>query len=952
MTIPGPASLGRGVVVRPGAPVPAPWADYPRIPVGATELALPGPVIDQLHQAWTARRAVVVELGVDDAALREPERWSGEPYHLDPTFELSRERLHFLVWANNYDGRSGEPRWWHAVKAARAWARDGAHAGGPADLLLADGTAVLVDGGPASAPLVPPGMVVRHWWARSPDGGGRGAPRASLALEGTGREAGPGAGPGTGPGTGPGRVRLAPDQLETVLHDGGAVRVIAPAGSGKTTVLTERLRHLVSERHVDPEAVTVLAYNTKAADELRSRSADLLPAPTRTIRTIHSFALEICQLAAPSAIRVIDEPQARALVEEVFDVRHHANTDTVAPYLAGLAAIRLQLADPDAVESDLPDAVGLAAGFGRYREALGTRGLVDYDEQIYRAIAVLLADPDLRRRAQERCRLLLVDEFQDLNPAHLLLIRLVNAPAYECFGVGDDDQVIYGYAGATPEFLLHFDRYFPGATEHALEVNYRCPPAVVDAARHLLSYNRRRVPKTIRAAGETPDDQSVPEGGRPLVVHLEPGTALAPAAVEQIRSWLVDDGIAPADVAVLARVNSVLLPVQLGCAEAGIPTTRPLGPDVLRRTGIRTALAYLRIGIAPGAITAEDLRETIRRPSRGLSPRSVDAVARRPTTSLPELRRRASRMGGKDGAKLAAYVSDLERVAAACRRSTPEALEVVWREIGLGDSLDVLDTSRNDADRSTHVDDLVALASVATLHPDVDTFEAWLRAALGSRSAPGDAGGRNRDASGDAGGRVQLSTIHRVKGREWPRVVVYGASGGILPHRQAHDVEEERRIFHVAITRARHQVVVMADREAPSVFLAELDGSRTRPAASVPKEGNRPSPAGTRRTPDPRRSPGLPPAGRRGGRRTRGSETGDRPPESDAAGAALRAWRREVARAAGLPAYVVLNDGELDGIASRRPTTMAQLAACRGMGPVRLERWGDEILAILAGADG
>ncbi len=938
MTTPGPPSLGRGVVVASGAPVPRPWVHCPRITVGEAELASPGPVTDRLHRAWTARQAVVVELGVDDATLREPERYTGEPYLLDPTFELARERLHFLVWANNYDGRGGEPRWWHATKAARTWARHGPRPGGLADLLLADGTAVLVDGGPSSVPLVPPGVVVRHWWARSPEAGAGPAPGSSPV---------PGRIAPDPHGARPARVSLAPDQLRTVLHDGGAVRVIAPAGSGKTTVLTERLRHLVSQRHVDPESITVLAYNTKAADELRSRCADLLPAPRRTIRTIHSFALEICQLASPSAVRVVDEPHARTLVEEVFDVRHHANTDTIAPYLAGLAAIRLQLADPDTVEADLPDAVGLAAGFNRYRELLATRKLVDYDEQIYRAIAVLLADPELRRRAQERCRLLLVDEFQDLNPAHLLLIRLVNAPSYECFGVGDDDQVIYGYAGATPEFLLHFDRYFPGAAEHALEVNYRCPLAVVDAARHLLSYNRKRVPKTIRSAAETADrvadqprQEPEPGEGRPLVVHLEAGDTLAPAAVERIRSWLVDDGAAPDDVAVLARVSSVLLPVQLGCIEAGIPTTRPLGADVLRRTGIRTALAYLRIGVAPGAITPDDLRETVRRPSRGLSPRTLDTVSRRPTTSISELRRRAGRMPGKDGAKLASYVADLERVIDACTRSTPEALEVVRREIGLGDSLDVLDASRNDADRSTHVDDLVALASVATLHPDVGTFESWLRATLGTR-----------DDSGDGAGRVHLSTIHRVKGREWPRVVVFGVSTGILPHRQAQDVEEERRIFHVALTRARRQVVVMADRGAPSVFLSELDGSRPRPPAGAPGGRDRPSPAGSAGAADPHRSSRRVPDGGTATPRSTDPATGSRTAASDPAATALRAWRREVARAAGLPAYVVLNDGELDAIVARRPTTMAELASCRGVGPVRLERWGDEILAVLAASD-
>ena len=124
----------------------------------------------------------------------------------------------------------------------------------------------------------------------------------------------------------------------------------------------------------------------------------------------------------------------------------------------------------------MPDASGIAEGFDRYRAALADLGAVDFDEQIYRAIEILLTDPDARAAAQARCRRLLVDEFQDLTPAHLLMIRLLAAPGYDCFGVGDDDQVIYGYSGATPEFLIGFPRYFPGAAHHPLEVNYRCPP--------------------------------------------------------------------------------------------------------------------------------------------------------------------------------------------------------------------------------------------------------------------------------------------------------------------------------------------------------------------------------------------------------------------------------------------------------------------------------------------
>ena len=125
---------------------------------------------------------------------------------------------------------------------------------------------------------------------------------------------------------------------------------------------------------------------------------------------------------------------------------------------------------------------------------------MDHDEQIYGAIEVLLTNVDIRRELQAECRHLLVDEFQDLTPAQLLMLRLVAAPAYDAFGVGDDDQVIYGYAGADPAFLIDYDRYFPGAAHLQLEVNYRCPADIVGAASNLLTYNRVRVPKTIRAA--------------------------------------------------------------------------------------------------------------------------------------------------------------------------------------------------------------------------------------------------------------------------------------------------------------------------------------------------------------------------------------------------------------------------------------------------------------------
>jgi DNA helicase-2/ATP-dependent DNA helicase PcrA len=869
---PVPTALGRGVVVEPAAPAPPPWVSCPRVILGERQLQQPHDVVEVLHRAWLERTPVVVELGVDSAQLRSPETYAGPVHALAPSFEFSRERLHFLVWANNYDARSGQPIWWHGRKAARHWWDQGVTEGTDSDLSEADGTPLFVDGGPSHPPDLGGQVHVVHRW--NAEGG-----VLRPARHGTPR-----------PG-------LADDQRAAVTHGAGAARVIAPAGSGKTRVLTERLRHLVVDRGVDPASITVLAYNTKAADELRRRCADFLPSAATTIRTLNSLGLWICDRLGDGGRRtVIDEARVRSVVQQVVDVPRQANTDTVAPYLAALSAIRLGLRDPAGVEEANPDAEGIADGFDRYRRVLADADLLDFDEQIYGALEVLLTDPSARARAQRRCRYLLVDEFQDLTPAHVLLLRLLSAPGYDCFGVGDDDQVIYGYSGADPGFLLDYGRYFPGATGHALEVNYRCPVDVVGAAVHLLSYNRRRLPKQIRAA------EHAERGG--LEVRREPAERLAGEAVALIDSWRREE-VPLDDMVVLARVNSALLPVQVACTEAGIPCVAPLDGRVLERTGARTALAYLRMGLEPGALSAADVRDTIRRPSRSIAPRVVDMLVGGRGTSLEDIRRLAGRLSGRDVPKLLAYADDLERLSEACRASTAGALRAIRLDIGLGGTMDVLDSSRREPDRSTHTDDLIALESVAELHPDVATFEPWLRSTL-------------RHAQPD-GPQVLLSTVHRIKGREWGNVIVFGASRGSFPHRLSQDEEGERRVFHVAITRGRRRVVVLAAADAPSIFVDELDGTRVVPP-----------PAPATRVPVAPVPVAPVPVG---------------PVEE-----ALRAWRRAAAAEHRVPAYVILNDRELVGIAERAPRSLTALAACPGIGSIRLERWGDEILSVLEGA--
>ena len=985
--------LGRGVVVLPGHEPPEAWASCPRVLIGDASLSDPGPAGEDLHRYWIGRRPVVVVLDLDPTALRAPERCDRPVYELGPDFEFIRERLQYLVWTNNYDARGGEPIWWHGRKAARQFAHDGVVEGGPADVTLADGTPLFIDGGPphppslssaipsADRPANPPAIGVVHRWNAE---AGR--------LEPAGHA--------------PPSSELAPDQLAAVGHCTGAARVIAPAGSGKTRVLTERLRHLIVDRRVHPSTITALAYNNKAAGDLRLRCEDIPDAPALNIRTLNSLGFWICNEFGPAGRqRVLEEGAVRDLLQRHIEIRRQSNTDTVAPYLEALSAIRLGLTPPSVVEEAMPDAAGIAEGFASYRSALADLGAVDFDEQIYRAIEILLSDADARMRAQSSCRHLLVDEFQDLNPAHLLLIRLLAAPAYDCFGVGDDDQVIYGYAGATPEFLIEFPRYFPGAAGHALTVNYRCPPGLIDAARHVLAYNERRLDKEIHAPLGCTDDlaqlsrfDEPLKGTGPVAVLKSPGDGLAGLAVDTISAWR-SGGVDPGDIAVLARVNSALLPVQVACMEAGVPCTTPLSPSVLQRTGIRTAFAYLRIGSDPGRIRREDVHETIRRPSRGIAPKVVDMLTSRPTTSINDIRRLAGRLSGRDVPKLEIYADDLETVAGACDRSAAAALKAIRVDVGLGDTMDILDASRAEADRSTHADDLAALESVATLHPDVTTFEAWMRDVLSRTPADGPS--------------VLLSTVHRIKGREWEHVVIFNASRGLFPHRLSWDEEGERRVFHVALTRARRQVVILADADTPSIFIDELDGTRARPARQGADAGRGGREGRSGRSDDPTRGHSPAPNQRRG-RRGSGAGAGGRDDkifsevrlptaeavaglvveyrgsvgtivevnsasavlsvgsvtlkvalgsdvrvggqsvtlggpasEPTAAEGALRTWRSAMASHEAVPAYVILKDAELVGIAERDPQTLAQLAACRGMGPVRLDRWGDEILAAL-----
>jgi len=911
-SFPGPAVLGRGIVIRAGAVVPDPWADAPRVKLDAAALENPAEVIDRLHRAWVGRVAHVVEWDLPDDALAEAESTDVPPWDLDPAFLFPLERLRFLVFTNNYDARDGEPKWWWTVKAVKAGIKDE----GAFDGLTTEGIPVWIDGGPRQ-PLAVGDETIVHG--------------ETVELGRTDR---------VRPPASPKPGSLAGDQLAAVAHAIGPARIIAPAGSGKTKTLVARLRHLLDDRGWPAEHTLVLAYNRRAADELVER----LEVGRGLVRTIHSLGWAILQEARPG-LTLISDLDVRNEFNRLVQIPKRPNSDPIGPYLEALESVRIGLRDPEVVEAQRDDVAGFADAFDRLRDRLYRQAGVDHGEQIYGAIEALLLDPKLRSRWQARCRHLLVDEFQDLTPAYLLLIRLVASPQLEVFGVGDDDQVIYGYAGADPNFLIEFDRIFPGAGHHALSVNYRCPPDVVEATTTLLGYNRRRIDKAITAGSE-------PRVQPGLAVH-KGGPDLASTAAQHIGS-LIGDGIPATDIAVLTRVNSSLIPVKAALQEMDIPTNDLLGTESLNRTTVRALFAWSRLGQQPDDMSRNDVVEAARRPSRGLATLTRELVTRR-KVDLSHLVELGTRLDGRQAARWDDFIDDLEQVAdAADSGITAELIDTLTDRVGLTSSARTLDSSRSNAARSGHVDDLVAIRRAAELHPDLASFQGWLASMI---SRPPDRLG------------VVLSSVHRVKGMEWPHVLLFGADRGTMPHDLAEDLEEERRVFHVAITRASEKVTIYSDEARPSRFLGELDGTAAPEKPDAPSGRERSKRKGPSMTPQIGDLVTL-----RGG--IKGSISAVegsaidivldggtiveskirdviaiiRPTEAgfdQALFEALRTWRREISQRHGVPAYVVLHDRTMEEIAAIKPASEADLAVISGIGPAKLENYGEEILAVV-----
>ncbi|MCC6645357.1 MAG: UvrD-helicase domain-containing protein [Polyangiaceae bacterium] len=617
---------------------------------------------------------------------------------------------------------------------------------------------------------------------------------------------------------------LNPSQREAVLHGAGPMLVLAGAGSGKTRVVTRRIGRLVEEG-TPPWSIVAVTFTNKAAAEMRERAAALVgPKAGKELRvtTFHSFGLELLTKEVASLgfrggrFAVFDQADAMGALREVLRGKDAGKRFDLAAILGRISVAKNAFQSSETWvprEGDEYDEIAREL-FPRYQAALRSFQAFDFDDLVTEAVHLLRRRDDVRRRALARIRYLLVDEYQDTNASQLELVRILASEHRNVAVVGDDDQSIYAWRGADVTNILDFERHFPGARVVKLEENYRSVASVLHVANAVLEKSRgKRHGKVLRP---TREQGPVVE----LVTCSDPDVEAAMIATE-IEAAL-SGGLPRGEIAVLYRSNQQAEALEHALRERGVAHRQIGGQKFYERKEVKDLLAYLKVALDP---TDEmSLRRVINYPSRGLGDKALERLSLFATArghSLWEAVRRASVIDELSSSALAG-AADLERVvdAATARLSRRDPADQVARElaeaVGLREDLREASPGEAFARRWGNVEGILnVLKKHSDKHGgDPEMLSGFLRLLT-----------LQTEEEEQASDVVTLSTMHGAKGLEWRLVFLCGLEEGFLPHARTtdpkvtavtpQDIEEERRLFYVGITRARDRLVLSRCRARP-----------------------------------------------------------------------------------------------------------------------------------------
>jgi DNA helicase-2/ATP-dependent DNA helicase PcrA len=603
-----------------------------------------------------------------------------------------------------------------------------------------------------------------------------------------------------------------------VAHRGGPLLVVAGAGSGKTRVLTHRIAYLLAERDAHPGQILAITFTNKAAGEMKQRVATLVGGRARImwVSTFHSMCVRILRgeaknLELRSSFSIYDQDDSRRLMTLVgreldLDPKRYPARSLSAQ----VSNLKNELVTPEAWAERASTAHEkvLAEAYRLYQRRLGEAHALDFDDLIMTTVQLLQGYPDVAEHYRQRFRHVLVDEYQDTNHAQYTLVRelTMGADPAELAVVGDADQSIYAFRGATIRNILEFERDYPNATTILLEQNYRSTQTILSAANAVISRNPERKPKNLWS------DAGAGEKIAGYVAENEHDEA---AWVAQRISALSQDGVTPSEIAIFYRTNAQSRVFEEVFIRIGMPYKVVGGVRFYERREVRDALAYLRVIANPDDLVS--LRRILNTPRRGIGDRAEDAVeafAAREAISFGAALERADEIPGLASRSLAA-ITGFTQLLTGLRAvglsedgelgSPGEILEAVLDQTGY---LRELQASRDmqDEGRAENLQELVNVAREFEQQRQEADEPASLDAFLEQVSLVADA-----DQLPDAdGGVVTLMTLHTAKGLEFPVVFLTGMEDGVFPHLRAlsdpGELAEERRLAYVGITRARERL--------------------------------------------------------------------------------------------------------------------------------------------------
>ncbi len=599
---------------------------------------------------------------------------------------------------------------------------------------------------------------------------------------------------------------LTEPQRAAVTQRGGPLLVIAGAGSGKTRVLTRRIAHLLASGDARPYEIMAITFTNKAADEMRRRVIELVgpDADRMWVSTFHSACLRMLRahadvLGYERGFTIYDAGDADTAVERIMK-ELNLDLKRLPPrsVSAAISAAKNEMISPDRyfdVYGDDPQRRRIAEIFQLYEKRLRTANAMDFDDLLVNAVMMMRADERVLHSYQERFHYLLVDEFQDTNGVQNELVMMLAAEHRNLCVVGDSDQSIYRFRAADVRNILQFEQRFPDAEVILLEQNFRSTQTILDAANAVIAKNASRHAKNLFTVGAQGEKLRLYRAGD----EYDEGRWVA----SELRRLRSEHGIGWSEMAVFYRTNAQSRVLEEEMLRANIPYRVISGMRFYDRKEIKNALAFARLIVNPR--DEASARRVINEPKRGVGESAqakLGIYAAEHGLSFAEAAHHGAAAGltGRALTGVDKFSFMLDELRALSNDLSPrEMIDAIVRESGMGDALRAEDSD----EAYSRLENLGELASAAAQYDTLLDFVE--RMALVADS----------DQLGSGDGAISLMTLHVAKGLEFPAVVVTGLEETVFPHRRAlsddAELEEERRLFYVGVTRAmRHLVLTHA----------------------------------------------------------------------------------------------------------------------------------------------